>query len=121
MANDKTIFNQGHRPFSYKDPKTGKQTFLNSGTIVTLPAAEADKLLVYKEIVDTASQKKNKDSQANSVDQIKAIQSKVEELEKKLADTIKELEAEKKKSAELGEDLAKTLKELEAEKKKSKK
>lgn len=94
---DKTIFNQGHRSYTYKDPKTKSIMTLDPQQLVTLPAAVADPLLVYPDVVDTANRPKAGPTAAETEKIIKDAQARIAELEAQLKAALEKLEKKEKK------------------------
>ena len=97
----KTIFNQGVGGYTYRNPKNPKEVLvLGPGKMVTLPVKDADVLLGYKGVVDTADKPKPGRTLQETEMLIKDLQSRLEAAEVKLKDALKNSEDELQKEAD---------------------
>jgi ABC-type Fe3+-hydroxamate transport system substrate-binding protein len=86
----KTIFNQGVGGYTYRNPKNPKEVLvLAPGKMVTLPVKDADVLLGYKGVVDTADKPKPGRTPQETEELIKDLQSRLEAAEAKLKEALK--------------------------------
>jgi len=93
----KIIFNSGVRAYRYHNPITKKVETLLPGKLVELPEAEADKLLVYRDITDTNDKPKAGPTVDEVVSQLKESDKRIKELEDKLKEALEALDKAAKK------------------------